>query len=435
MRGIRSHAAVVCVFFFIGCHSAADSELPDDLGVVSDLGAGTDLANRDFSFPNWEVCGDVHDGGAPAPVDLATPASGPTQAPNFRIDAQHSGAQPRETLKPPLTQVWSLEVGQFLNYAIVANGRVFVTHGGGWPVPGAIVAADVQTGSVLWGPLQLGKDGLLAAYEDGRVFALDGDGLVTALDAATGQTLWSTQLLDESFFNVPPVTSDGILYVHGKSFGGVVYAVDEHNGDLLWEARTFDGSEGTVTVANGIVYDAESCAQVYAFDGKTGELVWHHCSMCSGGGGSVATAYGTQLYVREDGASPQNAVLDLRTGVQTGTLPMPKADGAMSLADGNAYLMNFVNSSGELRAVRLADGAVPWSIADINFVGSPLVAGGYVYAALSGKTLEAFDAATGQQVWMATLSDGIDSSPETASMTVAEGTLFVPVGTRLVAFR
>ncbi len=116
-------------------------------------------------------------------------------------------------------------------------------------------------------------------------------------------------------------------------------------------------------------------------------------------------------------------------------LPTPKADGALSLQDGRAYLLSFVNLAGELQAVDLSTAVDVWSVKDIDFVGSPIVAGNYVYAPLSTKTVEAFDVASGHVVWTGTFDDTVNARPEADSMTIAEGTLFVPVGHKLVAYR
>src|SRR5262249_30248195 len=61
--------------------------------------------------------------------DLSFPVLEPTDAPNFRIDAAHTGAQPLETIAPPLTMAWTANFFDAVSYPIVADNRVFVTAG------------------------------------------------------------------------------------------------------------------------------------------------------------------------------------------------------------------------------------------------------------------------------------------------------------------
>src|SRR5262249_20239028 len=151
------------------------------------------------------------DAGGPMPRDMAEPPTGPTQAHNFRIDPAHTGSQPRETMAPPLTQVWSIDLGARATYALVAHGRVFAAGGGGGPftTSGKLVAVDIASGETLWGPLALGSD-LMIAYEDGLVFVAVSETTLMAFDEANGKTRWSTPMAysDES----PPVAADGLLY-------------------------------------------------------------------------------------------------------------------------------------------------------------------------------------------------------------------------------
>ena len=161
-----------------------------------------------------DMASDTVDMAVPADLALTPPdlsPSGPTQAYNFRIDPAHSGGQPRETMAPPLSRAWSLDVGAHATYALIAHGRVFAAGGGGSRVDGNLVAADIKTGEVLWGPLPLGSD-LMIAYDNGLVFVTVDQTTLMALDETTGLTAWTntTAYSDES----PPVTANGLIYLN-----------------------------------------------------------------------------------------------------------------------------------------------------------------------------------------------------------------------------
>ena len=98
---------------------------------------------------------------------------------------------------------------------------------------------------ILWRrPLGDGYSGLL--YEDGTLFAQFrelGDGVINALDAATGETLWDfgypvTCYEDMALEygkgpNATPLLADGRLFA--VSIDGKVYGLDAESGEFLWE--------------------------------------------------------------------------------------------------------------------------------------------------------------------------------------------------------
>src|SRR5439155_18122142 len=189
---------------------------------------------------------------------------------NVRIDPAHSGGQPRETMAPPLSRAWSLDVGAHATYALIAHGRVFAAGGGGSRVDGNLVAADIKTGEVLWGPLPLGSD-LMIAYDNGLVFVTVDQTTLMALDETTGLTAWTntTAYSDES----PPVTANGLIYLN--SYGGnATQAFDQRTGALVWKTAVFDGSPGAPVVAKGVVYESSGCALTTALDALTGQRKW-----------------------------------------------------------------------------------------------------------------------------------------------------------------
>jgi len=128
--------------------------------------------------------------------------------------------------------------------------------------------------------------------QDGRVFLAGSDGVVRALDAATGDTLWSAYT--GGGVRYPPTLWNGRAFV--GSGDGWVYAFDSGTGSQLWRFRaapierripvygqllsTWPAAsgvlvhDGTAYVAAGIVnYDG---THVYALDAATGALRWQN---------------------------------------------------------------------------------------------------------------------------------------------------------------
>jgi outer membrane protein assembly factor BamB len=371
--------------------------------------------------------GPSSDAGRPGPndlgADLGTPSDGPTQATNFRIDAAHTGGQPRETMAPPLTLAWSVDFGAPVSYPLVADGRVFVTAGT-WNLdlpPGSVAALDRATGTMLWGPLALGNEPY-AAYDRGVLFVDTFDGAVFAVDAANGQTKWSVQLYPPRTLTSPPVAADGVVYIQGN-------ALDGETGNLLWRASYY-GTDGAVAVKDGVLYEGESCGQASAVDVTTGQQLWHQYLGCGGGGGSTPAVYGGRMYFRL-GTSRSlvggDEILDVTTGKLVGTF---LSGDPPAFDNGIGYYLE----SGTLSAVAVDTGSVAWSfVGDGKLTTAPIVAGAYVYVGSSGGNLYALDGA-GQAVWNVDVGGRINADAENESMVVAEATLLVPVGNRLLAF-
>jgi len=172
------------------------------------------------------------------------------------------------------------------------------------------------------------------AYEDGRIFTVEMDGRVVALDASNGEVLWQADSIPEGMLNNStgaPRTMNGKVIIgnSGADFGarGFVTAFDATTGKFLWRfftvpgspeqnegdpvmeaaARTWRGEwwkSGTGgTVWNGITFDPEfnrvyigvgnagpydpekrspgggdnlfTCS-IVALDADTGDYVWHY---------------------------------------------------------------------------------------------------------------------------------------------------------------
>jgi outer membrane protein assembly factor BamB len=159
----------------------------------------------------------------------------------YQIDPGHSGGQPGDHLSLPLCQRWSVDLGGSVSYPLVAQGLVFVTVGSAADAGGSVdlVALDEHTGAIAWGPIALGGTYPMghATYENGRIFAVNSDGQLSAFDAMTGTLEWSEVLVDADGgatpgqFTSPPTALGGVVYV-GSSVE--LYAVSEELGTVVW---------------------------------------------------------------------------------------------------------------------------------------------------------------------------------------------------------
>jgi outer membrane protein assembly factor BamB len=405
-----------------------DAAVPSDLATrphAVDLARAPDLAGpRDLALPPDLA----------SPPDLAPPP--PTwngDAVAYQIDPMHRGAQ-QGTLAPPLTKRWTVDLGASVSYPLIAGGRVFVTvRNAGSSYGARLIALDAATGATAWGPVDLGGTYFWAnaAYDAGRVYTVNFDGLLSAWDANTGTQLWSRKLDGQYAFSSPPTAAGGRVFVGGAGSGGTLYAVDGKTGGVLWTATVENGDDSSPVVSDDAVYVSYACVQAYAFAPSTGAPLWHHSGTCEGGGGRTAVLAGGLLYARDWATA--NAVLDGKTGGEVRGFtagPIPAFD------DERGFFL-----AGATLQAEDAQGKILWSFTgDGALVSAPIVVNQRVYVGSSQGTLFALDPATGAQLWSDAVGAAIAapdeqnvSQPLTGLAAVSD-LMVVPASTKLVAY-
>ena len=361
----------------------------------------------------------------------------PEQARNFQINATHTGANSVEGLNPPLRQRWVVNFGQPISYPLIADGKVFVTvrvDAGGT----TLHALDATNGASLWSTALGGSSRWSGAcYENGRVFALNGSGLLRAFDGVSGSLIWSSQLPGQFSFSAPPTVHGGVIYTGGAGSGGTVYAVDANSGAVLWTQSVMNGDKSSPAVDNEGVYVSYSCPNVYKLSPTTGAVIWHYAPGCSGGGGKTPALFLGRLYVRDF----SDTIFDSSTGTIVGNF---NAKNTPAFSGTTGFFLNgphFFGSFGTLEARDISTNSVLWSfVGDGTLQSAVLVVNDYVYVGSAQGRLYAVDAATGQQAWVTTAGTSIpfvdeqNSSQPLTSFAAAEGLLVVPTSTTLVAY-
>ena len=149
------------------------------------------------------------------------------------------------------------------NSPSVADGLVYV---GGEGFVEALHAADGKT-AWTFDTHHVGPMGTVVVA-DGVAYAGDGGGSLHALNARTGDPLWT---VDEPLF-APAVA--GPIAVSSSQFGAVV-GLDTTTGKYLWHYQ-MSGASRPASIADGVAYiAAETGRRVYALDVETGEERWH----------------------------------------------------------------------------------------------------------------------------------------------------------------
>ncbi len=172
--------------------------------------------------------------------------SRPVALPATTVNAdwtQRIGSPATRTAHPALSNApqlaWSADIGagdgkraRITADPVVAGGRVFTLDAR------STVSAVSTSGSILWTTdltpsrdraTESGAGGL--AYGDGKIFVSSGFGVLTALDAETGERVWQQDLGAPG--TAAPAVYDGRVYV--VAGGDVGWVLDVETGRIQWQ--------------------------------------------------------------------------------------------------------------------------------------------------------------------------------------------------------
>ncbi len=212
------------------------------------------------------------------------------------------GLLPDWQLPPPV--IWRADnLGDGYSSVAVADGRVFTLGKVSDEV--RCVGVDDTSGKVVWTtPIGSSKRHAMSTptYSDGRVFALDPDGKLNCLVAATGDVVWSRNLAAEfagqlmssrGYGESPLVDGDQVVCTPGglESF---MVALHRETGGVIWKATIPrfgpKGSDGAafssivVTEACGIRQYVQLTGRgLIGIDSHTGKFIWGYNDICGGG--------------------------------------------------------------------------------------------------------------------------------------------------------
>ena len=360
---------------------------------------------------------------APASIDATA----------FQINAAHSGDVTFANLLPlPSAPSWSVDVGGTPSYALIADGKVFVTV----PVSGGgseVIALDQTTGATVWGPI-LVAGGANAAYDNGQVFVISSPfgnaATMEALNADTGAVNWSTLLSGQYLFTSAPSAGDGMVFTGGAGDAGTLYALSEATGEIVWTQLVQNGDNSTPAVTADGVYVTYPC-WTYDFRPATGDTIWTTNTGCEGGGGNTPVVGGQLVYSPENYPGYNGSIYNAESGSSQGTFT---GSAPPALSAGVGYFLQ----GGTLRGITEPGSVVKWSFAgDGTLTGAPIVVNQYVFIGSTSGNLYALDAATGSQVWTQALGAQVDAGVTGipySGLAAGDGLLVVPSGTKVIAY-
>jgi len=113
------------------------------------------------------------------------------------------------------------------------------------------------------------------AVVDGVVYVGSNDTYVYALEASTGDEIWSYQISGQFGWNgtySSPAVTNGVVYIGSNDFN--VYALNATTGDKIWNFTVFGYVYSSPAVVDGVVYVGGTDSFVYALNATTESLTW-----------------------------------------------------------------------------------------------------------------------------------------------------------------
>ncbi|MGO9546958.1 MAG: PQQ-binding-like beta-propeller repeat protein [Rhodomicrobium sp.] len=270
-----------------------------------------------------------------------------------------------------------------------------------------------------------GFGGGLAA-DGGKIFAATGYGKIIALDAGSGQVIWTKN------FAIPireaPTAAEGRVFVVNSE--SELLCLNAGDGSQLWTQKGLPENAAVLTgaspaVAGNLVFVPYPSGEITAVDIKSGVAKWTD-ALAKGAINSSSTSVGEAARPVVD----REAVFAMSRGGQLIATSREKGErlwtreikGSQTpwIAGDTLFV---VDMTGKLAALNRKDGKVRWVTAlpgeDVHWSG-PVLAGGRLWLASSKGLLVAVDALSG------TIGSQSDlGTPVTITPVVAEGRLYV----------
>lgn len=309
---------------------------------------------------------------------------------------------------------------------VPGGGRVGsgITYGDCKVFPGSFkdlqIAIDAKTGEVLWTTRTKTAMIFSGAYSDGK-FVRGGtdDNTMYCFNATNGDVVWTYTADTDGYFTIGCAIAYGMVYEPNKDGG--IYAIDLETGQLVWKYQG-PGTmlfPGMPSVADGKVYvtsgqDATFGQEVGAsefvcLDAFTGDVIWKISVEALAPKESIAIAYGKLYMIPGD----VTTAVDSYSGSEYATKGQVWAFGTASDVSSGSWAMFRQDA---VRSSIGNDGpenlTVAWSFAtDGAVTSSPSVVNGVVYAGSQDMNVYAVDAATGSLIWKFATGGTIESSP------------------------
>ena len=247
---------------------------------------------------------------------------------------------------------------------------------------------------------------------DGRLFFLDADHRVHAINAGDGSRVWSEQLRpsdrrDRVARGGGVATAGGRVFVT-TGFGFIV-ALDANTGEEVWRRQADAPFQSAPTVSGTRVYAITNDSELLALDVSSGEVLWNYQAIAEPArilaatsvavdGDTVVAPFASGELVALLGGNGRRLWSDSlsRSGQFTSLSAINDIAGRPVLDNGVVFA---ASHSGVLAAIDVRSGQRGWA-RPFASTQTPLLAGNVLYAVSTDGVLAAFDRNTGNAYWV-----------------------------------
>jgi outer membrane protein assembly factor BamB len=331
-----------------------------------------------------------------------------------RRDGKVTGFEAPKVWPAELTPLWKVKVGIGDASPVLAGGKLYSFAR--LDSDEVIMCLDVATGKDLWrknyqalaitGPASSQHAGPRStpAVEEGKIVTLGVGGVLSCLDATTGDLVWRndkfTDELPPFFTSLSPLIVNGLCFVHlgGKEKGEII-AFDLKTGKQKWQSASDGPSYASLVMmtVNGKKQLVDLTSKnLIGLDPENGKLLW-----------SFAVPVENRFY---NSASP---VIDGQTVIITGQGQGTKA--VKIQKQGEQFVASELWKNAEL--------GTKWN--------TPVLKDGFLYGLSDGRKLFCMNAKTGKTAWIdAKLHNDFGTIVDAGSVIIA-----LPQTSNLVVFK
>ena len=359
------------------------------------------------------------------------------------------------------------------NGVTIANGRIYGVTASG------VFALDAHTGQQVWYDTQLAtgqvRFDIAPQVANGKVFVSSaltfGGGIIYALDAASGATLWSFQTVVDKMGQQLKATAGGawdamLIGPDNSVYAGIgnpylslqeaqatpsrelytdsIVKLNQTTGQLEWYYQAFPNDFHdwdlqispiyTTVAGRPVVLAAGKGGVVFAFDATSGQLLWKTSV-------GIHNGHDDDDQLALDGTLHQQTPYTLSPGEAGGVeTNMAAADGVVYVPVDNlpetfataaapVGTSNFLQGKGEMEAIDIATGKLLWAtqLPQLLF-GGATVSNDLVWTTTFTGELIALSRQDGSVVWTAQLPAGSN-----ATLAIVGNTLLAGAGIPLTA--
>ncbi len=381
-------------------------------------------------------------------TDTARAISLPAQVTNADA-AQSPGSPAFRTVHPQLSTslspIFAVNIGagdsrkhRIVADPVVAGGRIYTLDAE------TLVTATTTSGVVVWqrnvrpdGASDGDGTGGGLAVEGDVLYASSGTGVLSAIEASTGRTIW-TQDLEATGSGQPTVSGDLVYIMAGDDTG---WALNKSTGRIAWQVSASESATNVLGAPAPVVTDDLT---VFSFGSGEMQAVFRRGGLRRWDASVLGERKGRALAKVDDVTGhPFAANGVIYAGNQSGrTIAVSEGsgsriwtanEGAIDIVLPVADSVFLISDRNELLRLSAEDGSRIWGTPLPNFVQNrplrqsevfahhgPILAGGRLHVASSDGVLRSFDPATGGLTATTEIPGGASTAP-----VVAGGTLYV----------